>query len=111
MAVSRWEDNVHFWDYSPESPELYPGMDAYRTGDAYIYNENHCAYGIVTVVTGLEIDLKGVVLQDAIKHAQIFLKDMTRPGSGTLQDEAKALKAHQTLLFTWNGSKIRQIFP
>ncbi len=51
MPTSRWEGNVRFWDYAPEAPELYPGMDAYRTGDAYIYNDNGFSNGIVTVLT------------------------------------------------------------
>ncbi len=88
MATSRWEGNVHFWDYVPERPELYPEMDAYRTGDAFIYNDKGFANGIVTILTGHE-ELNGVTLAQAIQGAKAFLTDMTRPGAGSPQEEER----------------------
>jgi hypothetical protein len=112
MATSRWDGNVHFWDYTAESPELYPGMDAFRVGEAYIYNKKGTvALGMVVVVTGHDI-LGGVTLDQAIRRARAFLKDMTRPGlSGTPQEEVETLEESRTYLFTLEGRKIAQIFP
>src|SRR3989442_11208718 len=107
MATSRWVGNAHFWDYSADRPEQYPGMDAYHTGDVYIYNDKGVANGIVTIMTGDE-ELKGVKLADAIEQARKFLADMARPGlPGSPVQEAKTLKQSQTFLFTWNGQKMR----
>jgi hypothetical protein len=114
MGTSRWESNVHFWDYSAESPEPYPGMDAYRTGEAYIYNKEGFALGIVTIMSGKD-EMQGVKLADAIKQARKFLLELTRPGlpslPGTPSEEAERSKQDQTFLFTWNGQKIRRLLP
>jgi len=113
MATHRWQNGVHYYEYSPDSPERYEGMDAFKVSEAYIYAQpdSSVAFGIVMVISGRDL-LGGITMEQAINTARDLLHNMVKPDlAGNHYDDAKKLTESKTLLYTWNGQFIRQALP
>ncbi len=110
MRTERWTGDVHYFEYSAESPEPYPGMDAVKVAEAYIWaKDQHVALGVVMIVTGHDL-LGGVTLAKAIADARKKLDGLVSSEyARNYQDEAKALKENKTFLHTWQGALVKRV--
>ena len=108
-ATSRWEGQIHYYDYEPDTIARRSGMDAFTVAEAFIYNpDNTASLALVFVVSGPDLHVRGVTMERAVAEARRNLEQLTRPGPGTFVEDAKTLKQHKVLLFSWNGQPLGQ---
>ena len=110
MRTERWDGDVHYFEYSAEFPEPYPGMDAVKVAEAYIWaKDQRIALGVVMIVTGYDL-LHGVTLAQAIHEARKKLDGLVSPKyAGNYQDQAKELRENKTFLHTWQGALVKRV--
>jgi hypothetical protein len=100
----RWDGNTHYYEY--DGLERFPGMDAFKAAEAYVWNEQQAALGLVLIVTAQDLHA-GVTREEAISRARAVLEQLVHQR----RDQAAVIQEPQTLLYTWRGEFLRQIFP
>lgn len=99
----RWEGNVHYYDYSPDSIERWPNRDAFTVAQAWIYSEDEeSCLGIVVLVSGKDLMTKAVTLERAISEGSTVRNQVVQQR----REEARSLKVNQTFLYSWNGHTV-----
>ncbi len=111
MVTDHWEgDNVHIYEY--DSLERYPGMDAFKVAEGYVYSpEGRACIGAVMVVSAQDLRA-GVTAQQAIGEARRRLRQLIGPDlAGNYYDAAKTATQSRTFLHSWSGQLVRQVYP
>jgi hypothetical protein len=99
----RWEgEEVHYIEY--ETMERYPGMDAYKVAEAYIYGPKGAALGIILTVSAQELRA-GVTSEQAIREGRKALAALVKQRQG----EAADLTTNTSDLYTYSGVRVRRV--
>jgi len=97
----RWEGDVHYYEY--DRLDRLEGLDAYKVAEAYIYNADGAALGIILVVSAQELRA-GIKLADALADGRRALADLVSERRG----EAATIGGDRSDLYTWNGLFVRR---
>jgi hypothetical protein len=92
----RWHGDTHYYEY--DRLERLESMDAYKVAEAYIYNADGAALGIILMVSAQELRA-GIKLADALAEARRALSDPVSERQG----EAATIGGDRSDLYTWNG--------
>ena len=100
MMQERWEDNVHYYDYTPDSISRFPNRDAFTLAEAWVYSEDEqCSLWIVVLVEGKDLKTKAVTLEHAISEGSALRNRLVQQ----YREEARFLKENQKLQYSWSG--------
>lgn len=103
MPQDRWEGNVHYYDYTPDSIRRLSDIDAFAVAEAWVYSEDEqCCLGIVVLVEGKDLKTKAVTLEQAISEGSALRNRLVQQH----REEARSLKENQNFLYSWSGRKI-----
>lgn len=110
MVPDRWDGDVHHYDYST-SIERYPGMDAFKVAEAYLYAQPNpaIAYGIVVVVSAQALHAN-VRLELAIERGRALIHDRLAK-DGEVHEHARTMRGSETHLYSWDGRYLGRVFP
>ena len=99
----RWDEDVHYYDYTPDSMEQWPDRDASTVAKAFIYSDD-CQHtlGIIIFVSGLELRTSQVSREQVI-HDGAKLRDEL---VDQYKQEGRKLKENRVLLYSWEGHGI-----
>ena len=101
--TDRWEgDDIHHIEH--DTLERYPGMDAFKVAEAYIYGPKGAALGLILTVSAQDLRA-GTTAEQAIKEGRRALATLVKER----QREAAKLTANRTDLCTWNGLLVRRV--
>ena len=53
-GMSRWDGDVHYYDYTPETLRREPGRDAFVVAEAFIYDTNKTERVAITVLASAQ---------------------------------------------------------
>jgi len=102
-SKDRWDgDEIHYVEYN--TIERYPGMDAFKVAEAYIYGPKGAALGIILAVSAQDLRA-GTTAEQAIAEGRKVLAALVKER----QREAAKLTANRTDLYTWNGLLVRRV--
>ena len=105
MVTLRWEEPIHYYDYTPDTVQRHHNRDVFTVAEAYIYNaDNSASIHLAYIITGLELHKAGMTMARAIEEARRHLEGLTRRDTpGTLFEQAKTLQQDSVLVFSWDG--------
>ena len=111
MATLRWEDPIHYYDYTPETVQRHHDRDVFTVAEAYIYNPDSTAsLHLVYVITGLELHKPSMTMARAIDEARRHLEQLTRRDiPGTPFEQVKTLQQNKVLVFSWDGRPLGHV--
>ena len=98
----RWDGDVHYYEY--DRLERLESMDAYKVAEAYIYNADGAALGLILVVSAQELRA-GIKPADALAEGRRALADLVSERQG----EAATIGGDRSDLYTWNGLFVRRM--
>jgi len=102
--ASRWEDDdqVHYYEY--DTLEQYPGMDAFKVAEAYIYGPKGAALGIILTVSAQELRAE-VSSDQAIREGRKALEAIVK----ARRAEVAKLTVNRSDLYTYDGRLVRRL--
>lgn len=101
--LDRWEGNIHYKDFTPDSVKRWPDRDASTIAEAWIYSDDrHHNLGIVVLVDEFDVARGVVTLERAIKEGATLRDRLVQQ----YRDEARSLKANRVLRHSWNGQRV-----
>ena len=104
LVTDRWEgDDIHIYEYAPNSTERYFGTDTFKMAEGYVYNRDGFAIGYVYVVSAQDLRTR-VALQKAIDAARLELeRKLSKDLGGGAYETVQKIKENQTYLMEWTG--------
>ena len=100
----RWDGNVHYFDYTPDSLERWSNRDAMTVAKAFIYsNDGQNNIGIIILVSGRDLMISQVSPDQAIQKGAKLRDELI----GQHKQDAQNLKENRILLYSWDGQKIQ----
>jgi hypothetical protein len=79
MVTLRWEEPIHYYDYTPDTVQRHHNRDVFTVAEAYIYNaDNSASVHLAYIITGLELHKAGMTMAHAIEEARRHLEGLTR---------------------------------
>lgn len=100
----RWDGNVHYYDYTPESLERWPSRDACTVAKAFIYsNDSQHNLGIIILVSGRDLITSRVTIEQAIQKGAKLRNELVDQH----KQDAANLSVNRILLYSWEGQNIQ----
>ena len=111
MVPERWEDEIHYYDYSRTSIERYPGMDAFKVAEAYLYGQPNpaIAYGVIVVVSAQALHAN-TRLEFALEQGRSVVDARLRKDDDVRQ-RARTMRGSETHLYSFDGRYLGRVFP
>jgi len=100
-GASRWDGDVHYYDYTPDTLRREPNRDAYVVAEAFVYDTRKTEKVAITVlVSGQELEIDRVPRDEAIRRGEAVREQ------AVAKHRAQLPAQHRTLVYDLTGREI-----
>ncbi len=90
-SASRWDENVHYYDYTSDTLRREPRCDAYVVAEAFIYNPNKTEVKTAITVLASALEIDRMPRDEAIRRGEEVRADAVAKYRAQLPMEHPAL--------------------